>query len=162
MRIGFGSDIHRLEEGSRLILGGIHIESDIGTVGHSDGDALLHAVTDAILGALALGDIGTHFPPSDNRWKDAESSLFLRHATDQMRASGFEIGNVDAVVSLERPKLLPFVKDIRENLAGLLNTGTGNVSVKAKTGEGLGAVGECRAIKAQACVLLKEASSQRR
>ncbi len=162
MRIGFGSDIHRLEEGSPLILGGIEIESDVGAVGHSDGDALLHAVTDAILGALALGDIGTHFPPSDDRWKDAESSVFLRHATDQMRASGFEIGNLDVIVSLEKPKILPFIGDIRENLATLLETGAGNVSVKAKTGEGVDAVGECRAVKAQACVLLKEVSSQRR
>ena len=159
MRIGFGSDIHKLEKGVPLIIGGVDIDSDLGSVGHSDGDALLHAVTDSVLGALALGDIGTHFPPSDDAWKDADSSVFLSTAVDKMRENGYEVANLDAIVNLERPRLRPFIEKIRENLAGLLQTEGGNVSLKAKTGDGLDAVGECRAIKAEACILLKKASS---
>lgn len=159
MRIGFGSDIHRLEQGNPLFIGGIEIGSDLGAVGHSDADALLHSITDAILGALASGDIGTHFPPTDDRWKGADSSVFLRAAVVEMRDRGFEVGNLDAIVSLERPIIRPFISTIRDNVAELLDTETANVSLKAKTGEGLDAVGESRAIKAEACMLLKEASS---
>ena len=154
-RVGFGNDIHRLVPGKRLILGGVEIESDFGAEGHSDADALTHAVTDAILGALALGDIGTHFPNSDERWRNAESFVFLRFAVGLMKEHGYEIVNVDSTVSLEQPKLRPYIDEIRQGLAGVLETETNCVSVKAKTGEGVDAVGEGKAVRAEAIVLLK-------
>ena len=154
-RVGFGNDIHRLVPGKRLILGGVEIESDFGAEGHSDADALTHAVTDAILGALALGDIGTHFPNSDERWRNAESFVFLRFAVGLMKEHGYEIVNVDSTVSIEQPKLRPYIDEIRQGLAGVLETETNCVSVKAKTGEGVDAVGEGKAVRAEAIVLLK-------
>lgn len=157
MRIGFGTDIHRLVEGRPLLIGGVEIPSAFGAEGHSDADVLLHAVTDAILGALALGDIGSHFSDRDERWKDADSMVFMREAARLMREGGYRIGNVDATVDLERPKLRPHVDRMRSNLAGALETDAKRISVKAKTGEGLGAVGEGRAIRAAACVLLEPA-----
>lgn len=153
-RIGFGNDIHRLESGRPLILGGVRIESDLGAVGHSDADALFHAVTDAVLGALALGDIGSHFPDSDPRWVGADSSVFLREAVRLMAERGYLVVNVDTVISLQAPKLRPFIDRMRENLSRLLEIGIEDVSVKAKTGEGVDAVGEKRAIRAEAVVLL--------
>ena len=156
-RIGFGNDIHRLVLGKRLILGGVEIESDLGAEGHSDADALTHAVTDAILGALALGDIGTHFPNSDERWRNAESFVFLRFAVGLMKESGYEVVNVDSTVSLEQPMLRPYIDEIRKGLADALETETNCVSVKAKTGEGVDAVGEGKAVRSEAIVLLKRA-----
>ena len=153
-RIGFGSDIHRLAPGRPLILGGVRIESDLGAEGHSDADALTHAITDAILGALALGDIGTHFPPSDERWRNAESFVFLRFAVGEMKQHGYEIANVDSTVHLERPRLRPYIDEIRKGLADALEVETNRISVKAKTGEGVDAIGERRAIRADAVVLL--------
>ena len=154
-RIGYGSDIHRLVEGRPLILGGVTIESDLGADGHSDADALTHAITDAILGALALGDIGSHFPNSDERWANAESFVFLRFAVGFMKQNGYEIANVDATVELEKPKLRSYVEQMIEGLSKALETQVKNVSIKAKTGEGVGAVGERRAIRATAVVLLR-------
>jgi 2-C-methyl-D-erythritol 2,4-cyclodiphosphate synthase len=154
-RIGFGSDIHRLAEGKKLILGGVRVESDLGAEGHSDADALTHAVTDAILGALALGDIGSHFSDAEERWKNAESFVFLRFAVGLMKEKGFSVVNVDSVVHLEKPKLRPFIDKMRENLALALEIELSQVSVKAKTGEGVDAVGERRAIKAESVILLK-------
>ncbi len=154
-RIGFGSDIHRLVPGRPLILGGVRIESDLGADGHSDADALTHAITDAILGALALGDIGTHFPPSDERWRNAESFVFLRFAVGEMKQHGYEIGNVDSTVHLESPKLRPYIDEIRKGLADALEVETNRISVKAKTGEGVDAVGERRAVRADAIVSLE-------
>ena len=154
-RIGFGNDIHKLTGGGRLILGGIEIESDLGAEGHSDADALTHAVTDAVLGALALGDIGSHFPNSDERWRDAESFVFLRFAVGEARSRGYSVSNVDSTVSLEAPKLRPYIDRIREGLAAALEVTTDRVSVKAKTGEGVDAVGEGRAVRAEAVVLLE-------
>ena len=156
-RIGFGNDIHRLVLGKRLILGGVEIESDLGAEGHSDADALTHAVTDAILGALALGDIGTHFPNSDERWRNAESFVFLRFAVGLMKESGYEVVNVDSTVSLEQPMLRPYIDEIRKGLADALETETNCVSIKAKTGEGFDAVGEGKAVRSEAIVLLKRA-----
>jgi 2-C-methyl-D-erythritol 2,4-cyclodiphosphate synthase len=156
MRIGFGNDIHRLEPDKPLILGGVEIPSEFGAVGHSDADALFHAVTDAILGALALGDIGSHFPDTDKRWKDAESLIFLREAIRLMKEKNYETENVDSVISLEKPRLRTFIEKMRENLAKELEVGLDQVSIKAKTGEGLDAVGENRAIKAEACILLSK------
>lgn len=154
-RIGFGSDIHRLVEGKKLILGGVEIPADLGAEGHSDADALTHAVTDAILGALALGDIGSHFSDTEERWRNADSFVFLRFTVGLMKEKGFRVGNLDSVVHLEKPKLRPFIDEMRENLAKILEIETNCISIKAKTGEGVDAVGECRAVKAEAIVLLE-------
>lgn len=153
-RIGFGTDIHRLVAGRPLVLGGVVIESDLGADGHSDADVLIHAVTDAIFGALALGDIGTHFPNDEERWRNAESSIFLRYAIGLMKQRGFEIANIDSTIDLEKPKLRPFIDEMRENLANALEIGIEQVSIKAKTGEKVDAVGEKRAVRAEAVVLL--------
>ncbi len=158
-RIGFGNDIHRLETGKPLILGGVLIESEKGAVGHSDADALTHAVTDAILGALALGDIGSHFSDKDERWKNADSFVFLRVAVSLMKEKGFKVVNVDSTVSLETPRLRPFIDAMRENLANALEVEITQVSVKAKTGEKVDAVGKSEAIKAEAVVLLQTTAS---
>ena len=158
-RIGYGNDIHRLEAGVPLILGGVSIESSIGAVGHSDADALTHAVTDAILGALALGDIGSHFSDKDERWRGADSFVFLRYVVGLMKEKGFAVVNVDSTVNLETPRLRPFIDRMRENLATALEIGMDCVSVKAKTGEKVDAVGRSEAIKAEAVVLLKTTAS---
>jgi 2-C-methyl-D-erythritol 2,4-cyclodiphosphate synthase len=154
-RIGYGNDIHRLEVNRPLILGGVEIPSELGAVGHSDADALLHAATDAILGALALGDIGSHFSDKDERWKGANSVIFLREAVKMMKDKGFRVGNVDSTISLEEPKLRPHIDDMRRNLSEILECELDCVSVKAKTGEKVDAVGESRAIRADAVVLLQ-------
>lgn len=153
-RIGFGNDIHRLETGRPLILGGVRIESEIGAVGHSDADALTHAVTDAILGALALGDIGAHFSDRDERWKNADSFVFLAEAVRMMKEKDFSVVNLDSTINLEKPKLRPFIDEMRKNLARVLEIEVNSVSVKAKTGEAVDSVGNLKAIKAEAVVLL--------
>ena len=154
-RIGFGTDVHRLTEGRSLIIGGVRVESDLGADGHSDADVLMHAATDAVLGALALGDIGTHFPSDDEQWRDAESSQFLKKAVELARGRQYLISNIDCIIDLEKPKLRPYIEDIRANLAAALGVKIGSVSVKAKTGELVDAVGENRAIRAQVVVLLQ-------
>ncbi len=154
-RIGHGNDIHRLETGKPLFLGGVLIESDLGAVGHSDADCLTHAVTDALLGALALGDIGSHFSDKDERWRNADSFVFLRCAVDLIKEKGFAVVNVDSTISLETPRLRPFIDEMRENLADVLEIEVDCVSVKAKTGEKVDAVGKSEAIRADAIVLLK-------
>ena len=159
-RIGYGNDIHRLEAGVALILGGVSIESSTGAVGHSDADALTHAVTDAILGALALGDIGSHFSDKDERWRGADSFVFLRFVVGLMKEKGFAVSNVDSTVNLETPRLRPFIDRMRENLAVALEIETDCVSVKAKTGEKVDAVGKNEAIKAEAVVLLETTASR--
>jgi 2-C-methyl-D-erythritol 2,4-cyclodiphosphate synthase len=153
-RIGFGNDVHRLVPNRPLILGGVFVESDLGAEGHSDADALLHAVTDAILGALALGDIGTHFSDRDPRWKNADSCLFLIETVRMMREKNYRVANLDSTISLEKPKLRPHIEAMRRNLAEILEVEIDSISVKAKTGEEVDAVGERRAIKAEAVVLL--------
>ena len=153
-RIGFGTDIHRLVPERPLIIGGVRIESDLGADGHSDADVLMHATADAVLGALALGDLGTHFPNDDDRWRNAESSQFLKYAVGLIKDKGHFVVNLDAVVELEKPKLRPHIDTMRSNLADALEIGIDCVSVKAKTGEGVDAVGERRAVKAQAVVLV--------
>jgi len=155
-RIGFGSDIHRLEIGRPLILGGIQIESELGAVGHSDADALAHAVTDALLGALALGDIGFHFSDKNPKWENADSFVFLEHAILLVKQKGYAVVNVDSTINLEKPKLRPFIDRMRENLAHVLEVEIDCVSVKAKTGEAVDAVGKLEAVKAEAVVLLAE------
>ncbi len=161
-RIGFGNDIHRLEAGKPLILGGVRVASDKGAVGHSDADALAHAVTDALLGALALGDIGAHFSDKDPQWKNADSFVFLKQAIETVREKGYSVVNLDSTIDLETPKLRPFIDKMRENLARVLEIEMSSVSVKAKTGERVDAVGEQKAIRAEAVVLLLKNSAPTR
>jgi 2-C-methyl-D-erythritol 2,4-cyclodiphosphate synthase len=151
-RNGLGWDVHRIERARRLILGGVIIPCDFGLAGHSDADVLSHAITDALLGAAALGDIGMHFPDSDPRWKGADSLRFLAHACDLVTAAGYGIVNVDSTVILERPKLKDYRLPIRERLASTLRLDVGRVSVKFKTAEGIGPVGEGLSAEAQAIV----------
>lgn len=157
MRIGQGEDIHRVDEGRALVLGGVIIEEGPGLAGHSDADVLIHAITDAVLGALALGDIGQHFAPTDPRFAGADSADFLRAAMKMARAAGWELVNLDATVRAERPKLAPYIPHIRQRLAEIAGVDPGAVSVKAKTAEGLGAVGRGEAMAATAVVLLAPA-----
>lgn len=154
-RTGLGWDVHRLAAGRPLLLGGVIVPSEQGLEGHSDADVLAHAITDAILGAAALGDIGMHFPDSDARWKGCDSLVFLRHARELAEAAGFHIVNVDSTVVLERPKLKEYRQAIRERVAETLNLTPDRVSVKFKTAEKLGPVGEGRSAEAQAIVTLE-------
>jgi 2-C-methyl-D-erythritol 2,4-cyclodiphosphate synthase len=137
MRIGFGFDSHAFQDGVPLVIGGLSIEHPQGLAGHSDGDVLLHAITDALLGAVSAGDIGTFFPPSDPRWKGAASSLFLKTALDEIRTAGYRIVNVDTVLVMTRPKIVPIAGELRERVAELLDIKPGEVGIKAKTPEGL-------------------------
>ncbi len=154
-RTGIGWDVHRLAPGRALILGGVRVESELGLEGHSDADVLAHAITDAVLGAASLGDIGMHFPDTDPRWKDADSLALLREAADRARRAGFALVHVDSTVILERPKLKDYRQAIRDSLAAALALDAGRVSVKFKTAEKLGPVGEGRSAEAQAVVTLK-------
>ena len=153
-RTGIGWDNHRTGVGRPLIIGGVTIPCEFGLEGHSDADVLMHAVTDAVLGAAALGDIGMHFPDTDPRWKGAASEVFLKHAAVLAREAGFEIMNVDSTVILEKPKLKDYRLGMRENLASALGLTLDRVSVKFKTSERVGPVGEGRSAEAQAVVLL--------
>jgi 2-C-methyl-D-erythritol 2,4-cyclodiphosphate synthase len=155
VRVGLGWDSHRIASGRALILGGVTIPWELGLDGHSDADILSHAITDALLGAAALGDIGMHFPDTDPRWKGAASDQFLAHAVALVRERGFTIANVDSTVILERPKLKDYRMAIREALAKTLGIEADCVSVKFKTAEGVGPVGEGRSGEAQAVVTLQ-------
>ena len=155
MRIGFASDIHKLVAGRPLMLSGVNVPSSVGELAHSDGDVVYHAVSEAILGALALGDLGTHFPDTDDKYKDIDSSLIVKEVVALMKKEGYEVNNVDVSITLEQPKLKPFILKMRENLATLLETNIENVSIKAGTNEGLDAIGQGLAVKAEAIVLLK-------
>ncbi len=137
MRIGFGFDSHAFKAGVPLVIGGLTIEHDEGLAGHSDGDVLLHAITDALLGAVSAGDIGTFFPPSDPRWKGAASSLFLKTALHEVETAGYKIVNVDTCLVMMRPKIVPIAGELRERVAELLGVSPGEVGIKAKTPEGL-------------------------
>jgi 2-C-methyl-D-erythritol 2,4-cyclodiphosphate synthase len=159
VRTGQGWDVHRVAAGRPLILGGISIPCEFGLAGHSDADVLSHAITDAILGAIAAGDIGMHFPDTDPRWKGCDSLQFLRHACDLAKQAGFQIVNVDSTVILERPKLKDYRLAIRESLAKTMDLGVERVSVKFKTAEGIGPVGEGKSAEAQAIVLIEERNS---
>jgi 2-C-methyl-D-erythritol 2,4-cyclodiphosphate synthase len=155
MRVGLGYDFHRLVPGRPLLLGGVHIPFCRGEEGHSDGDVLIHAVIDALLGASCLGDIGGHFPPSDNRWKDISSRELLRQTVRILAERGFAPVQIDAVVVLEKPKILPFLTDIRALLAEDIGIGIDNVSVKGKTREKMGVIGRSRAIEAHAVAVIE-------
>lgn len=154
MRVGIGYDVHRLVENRKLILGGVAIPYPLGLLGHSDADVLTHAIVDAILGAAALGDIGTHFPDTDARYAGMDSLVFLREAAAQAKQHGYAVENIDSTVIAERPKLAPYISEIRLKLAETLEIGVPQVNVKATTAEGLGIVGEGKAIVAHATACL--------
>ena len=153
-RIGEGWDVHALVPERKLIIGGVEIPFHLGLLGHSDADVLLHAITDALLGAAALGDIGTHFPDTDVRFKGADSGVLLAEAARRVREKGFEIGNVDSTVIAQAPKLMPHIQAMRVNLAQALGVAVDQVNVKAKTAEKMGPVGLGQAMEARAVVLL--------
>ena len=154
IRTGIGWDVHRLAAGRPLILGGVSVPSELGLEGHSDADILSHAITDALLGAAGLGDIGMHFPDTDPQWKDADSLQFLAHTAGLVRECGFAILYVDSTVILEQPKLKDFRQPIRESVARTLGVEIGKVSVKFKTAEGIGPVGLSLSAEAQAIATL--------
>jgi len=158
MRIGNGFDVHALVAGRPLVLGGVTIPHDRGLLGHSDADVLLHAITDALLGALALGDLGAHFPDTDPRWKGANSVALLAAAYALVREAGYSVLNVDVTVIAERPKLAPHADAMRANLAGALGCGVPQVSVKAKTNEGVESMGAGQSMAAHAVALIARAS----
>jgi len=155
MRIGIGYDVHKLVPGRKLILGGVEVPYELGLDGHSDADVLTHALMDAMLGAAALGDIGQHFPDTDERFKGADSLVLLAEVRRLVAEAGFEVGNLDVTVIAQRPKLAPFIPQMRERLANVLELPLNTVSVKATTTEKLGFTGRGEGIAAEAAVLLK-------
>ncbi|WP_430390936.1 2-C-methyl-D-erythritol 2,4-cyclodiphosphate synthase [Dyella sp. 20L07] len=154
MRIGQGFDVHTFGEGDHVMLGGVRVPHTHGLIAHSDGDVVIHALCDAIFGALALGDIGRHFPPSQEQWRDANSRIFLQHAVKLMREQGYALGNADVTVICEAPKVGPHAQAMREAVAEVLDCEIGRISIKATTTEKLGFTGRGEGIAAQACVLL--------
>ena len=157
MRIGHGYDVHKLVEGRRCIIGGVDIPHEKGLLGHSDADVLLHAVMDAVLGALALGDIGHLFPDTDNSFKDIDSMLLCARVADVMKDKGYKIGNIDATVIAQKPKMAPHIDAMRQNIANVFNTSIENVNVKATTEEKLGFTGAELGISAHAVCLVEKA-----
>ena len=160
MRVGIGYDVHAFDPGRVLVLGGVKIEGAWGLRGHSDADVLLHAITDALLGAAALGDLGDHFPDTDTEWKDAPSAVLLAEVRTKVRARGWVVGNLDTTVVAERPKLAPHREAMRRRIAGLLGLEEEAVSVKATTHEGLGALGRAEGIAAMAVISLVRADEE--
>ena len=156
MRIGFASDIHRLQHGNKLMLGGVDVPHWQGEVAHSDGDVVYHALAESILGALALGDLGTHFPDNDPQYRGIDSSILVRRVVEMMNEKGYIVNNVDISIFLEQPKLKPFILKMRENIAKLLDVEIDCVSVKAGTNEKMDAIGMQLAVKAESIILLKE------
>ena len=152
LRTGIGFDVHAFAEGRKLILGGVEIKHDKGLAGHSDADALLHAVTDALLGSLALGDIGTHFPDDDPRYKNADSTVFLKKANELVRNRGYYVNNIDVVVMLQQPKISPYTPKIKDKISKILDIGSERISIKATTTEKLGFVGREEGISVIAVV----------
>ncbi|MBQ7792125.1 MAG: 2-C-methyl-D-erythritol 2,4-cyclodiphosphate synthase [Clostridia bacterium] len=155
MRIGFGYDVHKLTEGRKLILGGVEIPHTMGLLGHSDADVLVHSIMDAILGALALGDIGKHFPDTDSQYKNIDSMILLKKVKELILEKGYGVGNIDATVCAQKPKLLPYIERMRQKISDVLETDLGNISVKATTTEKLGFVGQEEGISSYAVCLLK-------
>jgi 2-C-methyl-D-erythritol 2,4-cyclodiphosphate synthase len=155
LRIGLGYDIHRLEEGYSLILGGVKIPFHKGLAGYSDADVLIHALIDAMLGAIACGDIGTHFPPGDEKFKNIDSTLLLKQTNNILLDKGYKISNIDTTVIAEKPKLAPYIQDMRQKLAEVLQIDTDKISIKAKTNEGCDYTGQEHAIASHAIVLLE-------
>lgn len=159
MRVGQGFDVHRLVPGRRLVIGGVAIPFELGLAGHSDADVLLHAITDALLGAAGLGDIGRHFPDSDPAYKDADSRALLRHAAQSVRHAGFAVANVDATIIAQAPRMAPHIAQMIANIAADLGLTPSQVNVKAKTTEKLGFAGRGEGIAAEAVALLEHAAS---
>ena len=156
MRVGLGYDVHKLVEGRKLIIGGVDIPHEKGLLGHSDADVLIHAVMDSILGALALGDIGKHFPDTDEKYKGANSMKLLEFVYNLINEKGYGIGNIDCTIIAQSPKMSPHIQNMRENIAKILNTSVENINVKATTEEGLGFTGAKEGISAQSiCLLVK-------
>lgn len=157
MRIGIGYDVHKLTEGRKLIIGGVEIPHNKGLLGHSDADVLVHAVMDSIIGALALGDIGKHFPDTDDKYKDIDSMKLLEDVYKTMKGNGYTIGNLDCVIAAQNPRLAPHIQQMRDNIAKTLDTSIENINVKATTTEKLGFEGREEGISSQViCLLLKE------
>ena len=154
MRTGLGYDLHRLVRGKKLMMGGVHIPFKKGEKAHSDGDVLLHAITDALLGACGMGDIGEFFPPSDKKWKDANSAELLSTVREKISEAGWKIQNIDCVIIIEEPKILPFREEIRESIASILKIEKEQIFIKAKTGEGIGIIGRGKAVAALAACLI--------
>jgi 2-C-methyl-D-erythritol 2,4-cyclodiphosphate synthase len=157
VRVGLGYDVHRLVDGRPLVLGGVHVDHERGLAGHSDADALAHAVIDALLGAAALGDIGQHFPDTDERWRGADSMALLEHTVGLLAERGFTVGNVDTIIVAEAPRMKPHIPAMRERLAAALGVEVDCVGVKATTEEGLGPVGRREGIAARAVALIVRA-----
>ena len=155
-RIGYSIDIHRLVEGRKLILGGIEIPHELGLLGHSDADVLLHAVSESIIGALALGDLGKFFPDTDPKYKGIDSKILTSEVVKMMEEKGYEVNNLDCLLIMEKPKMRPYIDTIRESIASLLHTSIENVNVKATTNEKLGEIGNGLAIQAHASILLRK------
>lgn len=156
MRIGFGYDVHRLVENRKLILGGVEISYKKGLLGHSDADVLIHSIMDSILGALALGDIGKHFPDTDEKYRDVSSMILLENVYELMESHGYEIGNIDATIGAQQPKLASYIKDMRTNISKTLNTKIDNINIKATTTEQLGFVGREEGISSYSVCLLEK------
>lgn len=156
MRIGLGYDVHKLVEGRPLIIGGVSVPHEKGLLGHSDADVLIHAIMDGMLGALALGDIGKHFPDTDEKYKGADSMKLLKCVNDLINEKGYEINNIDSIIIAQSPKMAPYIEQMRKNIAQTLSTGVGNVSVKATTEEDLGFTGTKQGISAQSICLLNK------
>lgn len=157
IRIGYGYDVHQFQEGRKLILGGVEIPHNKGLLGHSDADVLLHAITDALLGAVALGDIGSHFPDTNESFKNADSKVLLKKSYELVREKGYELSNLDATVIAERPKLRPHIDAIRKSIAAELDCPVNDISVKATTSEKMGFAGKEEGMIAQAVVLINKA-----
>lgn len=156
MRIGHGYDVHKLVENRKLILGGIEIPHEKGLLGHSDADVLIHAIMDSILGALALGDIGKHFPDTDQKYKDISSVVLLENVYNIMREHGYEVGNIDSTIAAQKPKLAPYIEEMRTIISTVLNTDIENINIKATTTEELGFVGRKEGISSYSVCLLRK------
>ncbi|AVD36571.1 2-C-methyl-D-erythritol 2,4-cyclodiphosphate synthase [Clostridioides difficile] len=154
MRIGLGYDVHKLTEDRKLIIGGVEIPHDKGLLGHSDADVLIHAIMDSILGALALGDIGKHFPDTDEEYKGADSMKLLEHVYNLITSKGYKIGNIDSTIIAQSPKMAPYIENMRSNISKVLNTDIDNINIKATTEEGLGFTGAKQGIASQSICLL--------
>lgn len=154
IRIGQGFDVHKFAEGRKLIIGGVEIPYEKGLLGHSDADVLLHAITDAILGALSMNDIGTHFPDNDPKYKNADSAFLLKEVWQQAKEQGFQLSNMDCTIIAQKPKMAPFIDAIRKRISGILEADEGQINVKATTTEGLGFTGRGEGIAALAVVLI--------
>ncbi len=158
VRIGQGFDVHKLKKGTPLIIGGVSIPNNKGSLGHSDGDVLFHAITDACLGALAQGDIGQHFPSSDDKWKNANSQQFMEHSQSLLNSKGYSIGNIDSTIILQKPQINNYITEMRKNIAQVFSIAIDDVSIKATTTDRLGFIGSEEGIAAMAVIIISESN----